>query len=378
MKGDSLGLQFTILGFACLIGFNVLMQAGVSIPSTSFSASNLQFGGDGALVYGGAMNLTLILLSVWGNGMSNSRKAVVGGILMSLGLIYVSFASMVNLPRYTGYIGMILLGMGTSVFQGMVMGLAGQHSQKAMSNVSTGQALSGLICMPLALLLNLAKSNQITVQSLILFGAISILGSIPIFLNDVAPHSSVLALSAASLSDEEGEKGRSIFAVLKDTWRFTLLIWINFFLLFTVFNFHFTWFVGGSLKFTMMLFIFNLADFLGRLSVSFGVRLSPRGIYAVTLFRLIPFLGYLLCTYSKYAMFHMTAVRYLVVALLLLAQGPAVTWCFILSPSKLDRAADHKTLGTVNTFAVVNGIFLGSIFGLLLSGVLPAPMAAVV
>ena len=376
MKGDNkvLTWQFLYLGFVCLFGFNAMLSCNDYLKTSPAFTDG--FSNDAAFWYGLAMNITLPPLTIWGSKLSRKAQCTLGGVLMSAAIAGLSlFALSSSTPSKVGYLAVALLGVGTSIFQGMVMSLAGQHSGHAMSMVSNGQALSGLCCLPLTMIFEaIAKAVspdnvlQVQYQMFLVTAVVASMLVVPVFALSVARHSSVTGMDATTTLDAPAAPKSSILSVFKSTWKYSIAIWLNFFILFSVFGlmgvrFPFADNLGMDVSsyFRYAFFTFNLADFAGRFLVTLGLSLNLEKIYAITITRLLPAALMLTCAYSSKVFFQHWATKFAVIFVLSVMQGPAVTWSFILSPSKLKNAADNATLGTINTFAIVNGIFIGTL-----------------
>jgi hypothetical protein len=307
---ETMSWQFAYLGFACLLGWNVVLYVAMTLQADIIFTT--YFNDWMSFFYGLAMSLTILPLVFVGNNIPKSPRACIGGAAMfaSLGLIGLSgFINPASAPF--GLALVALLAVGTSSVQGFYFSEAATHSQNAIAKFSIGQAVSGLICLPISLILQQIFSNPAHVMAAFCFiAAIACAGSIPVYIFSVRKH---LAMKEASSSLDQHTMSeqpiRGYMAIIKDIWPMTLSIFVNFVLLFLVFPVHVimnwnptsTLFPGAYTFLTIAFFAYNLADCIGRYLVSFGVTLNKVGVVAVTAARLVPLALWYLSSFSSIA-----------------------------------------------------------------------------
>ena len=376
---ETLSWQFTYLGFACLFGWNVVLN--VSFPALlddrvfTVELDNLL-----STVYGLAMAVAILpLIFIGADVIPKNPRASFGGACMfaSLGLIglcgFIKPASVVF-----GCLLVSLLGIGTALVQGFYFSEAAMTSGPSIGKFSLGQAIAGLIILPIMITLKSIFTDYLHVMSAFAFiAAIACAGSIPVYVFSVRKH---LAMKEATAALNEptstSEKPRAYLAIIKDIWPMTLCIFLNFVLLFVVFPGHlitrksYKWSSSGYISTgsvvdytTVAFFIYNLSDCVGRYLVGVGVTLNRAGVLAVTASRLAPLTLWYVATFSGVSLFSDDLVRFAIMAIHTMMQGLAVTWAFILAPAKITIAAEQPIVGNMNTLALVLGIMTGAALG---------------
>lgn len=364
VKSHRLPWQFSYLGLSCLIGWNVVLNVSETLKDKDVFTSD--FGTHLSTIYGLAMALTILpLIFLPPDVMSRSFRSSIGGSLMFISLSLIT-ASIFFKPASAAY-GLVfvsILAVGTALVQGFYFSEAAMHSKSAIGRFSLGQAISGLICLPIKLGLDyILPEAMYSAAAFVAIAAIACAGSIPVYLFSVK-------VTLMDIEEDEGidkSEKRSYSAIIADIWPMTLGIFLNFFFLFMVFPNHIPrWnatnklFDPASYTFlTLAFFVYNVADCLGRYLVRW-VTLSRSGVMGATTSRVLTLSLWYMATFFDVSFLTNDFVRLGVLVVHTAIQGLTVTWAFILAPSKITIAAEQPVVGNMNTLALVLGIMTGS------------------
>ena len=365
VKSHRLSWQFLYLGLSCLIGWNVILNVSETLKQKDMFTAD--FGTHLSTIYGLAMSLTILpLIFMTPDAISKTLRVYLGGGLMFISLTLISASTYLKpASSVYGLVLVSLLAVGTSLVQGFYFSEAAMHSKGAIGKFALGQAISGLTCLPIQLSLDYLLPVKIqSTAAFTMMAAIACGGSIPVYLCSVK-------VKLAEIEEDEGvdtSEKRSYSAIISDIWPMTLCIFLNFVLLFMVFPNHIPkWNLSNKLfdpdTYTFMavaFFVYNLSDCVGRYLVGLGVTLTRTGVIAATMSRLATLSVWYLSTFYNVSFLADDLFRLGVMAVHTIIQGLAVTWAFILAPSKITIASEQPVVGNLNTLALVLGIMVGS------------------
>jgi Nucleoside transporter len=381
----SMGISFAFIyfGFTALFSWNAFLNCG-GFYREAFSHVNVDLA---IICYSGAMCVAVLGMAFFGNRLTNAIKCISGCSVLAAAMFAFGIAAMCNGKKGEGNgwslpLAAVFLGLGSSLVQGLFIGLAGQHSIGSIGKVSVGQALSGLISLPLWLIYNaiakgiLGDSDlAVTQMATVLFmftASVATIGTIPVYFKLIAsdPFFQALERKSDNVADSEqggvSEKPRNFFAICKDVMGMSSMIWFHFFILFLVFPTEVV--VWGTDEITKMkdnalnyfFFAFNLADFVGRYSTNW-FKLPPKGVFILSASRIPLFLLMSLASYGRADLLLNDTARMMILMVFTAMQGFVVTWAFIHAPRKLKIAGEFQIAGSISTFMLVFGIFTGTL-----------------
>jgi Nucleoside transporter len=381
-------LAFIFLGFTTLFAWNMLLSIG-DFTKTEWvfkNASNAQFS------YGGAICLFILILCF--TRFKLSIKSLIGCLVLGLALgTFACFCFLAKIGTagniWPMYMISSLIGVGSAFIQGTYAGLATKYSENAMGKFSMGQAIAGLSCLPIGLGLDalgkvIYASNSTPATPIapaVLFKIAQFRSTIfCVFacLTAIATHfvyswlrKKINSKTPDSVNDIE-MKGISItrgyLGIIKVVFNMSFMIFVNFIFTFLVFPSHLSDHWDKDQKIfpvnqatIIYLFIFNLFDFIGKLLVTCGLKLTRTGVYACTLIRLPLMVAFYFASFASNNIVTHEIFKMGLIALFASLQGLVVTWCFILAPNnKLKNNEEYERAGNVNVFALTLGIFIAS------------------
>jgi len=302
-------------------------------------------------------------------------------------LIRPPFATAMGLVLTTG------MGIFNAIHLSASCALASSVSVDALDYMSLGTALAGLAGWPLVLLIDftftkLGLSTETTIKSpasqvesmtvLVVFiiAALVCTCFIPYYIVEMQSDYKVLV-------DEDAnklavEKRKSILDVLSTVFGTGLIAWLILFITFLVFPSQvlkwkpsFSHYPGAGTFFysNMLIYTFQIFDVIGRYMSMLRGRLTSSFVMNLTWPRIFIALMFFLCTLN-YGFFRGDAARLVIVGLFALTNGLLISWVFRFGceqagPSGADAA------GSIISFFLVNGIFVGSMIALGIGGPKP-------
>ena len=388
-------LGFLFLGIVNLLCFNYFLQ--VQFFLTHCYAPNFDLYAN--IVYGLSNNCGQLFLIFYGSRFAFSQRIYSSCIALALILIGYPILAILNPSQPVGMVlGLILtfgLGLFNAIIQSAAFGLAGICSGKAMEYFSLGQAVCGLIPWPTILALRAiftavgfsttaesdggqAPAETATVFAGLAIAAVSTLLMVPYYKFYLSRTEAVKKAIADldAMKHSSLVKHRPISAVIKSTLPLALAAWFILYVTFVVFPTQATkwtpYYDGYPANFyiSMMIYVFQTFDVVGRYMPVWGVTLSVRQVKIGSLARalLIPF--FFLAT-SKLSFFANDITRIFIMAALALTNGLVLTWTMIRGPSQVHE--DEKDIASYTmSFFLVNGIFCGSMTALAIGKIMAA------
>ena len=388
-------LGFLFLGIVNLLCFNYFLQ--VQFFLTNCYARNFDLYAN--IVYGLSNNCGQLFLVFYGSRFAFSQRIYSSCIALAVILIGYPVLAILNPSEGVGMsIGLLLtfgLGLFNAIVQSAAFGLAGICSGKAMEYFSLGQAVCGLIPWPTILALRAiftavglsttveADGRQPASETATVFAGLSIaavctLLMVPYYKLYLSKTEAVQKAIADldAMKHSSLVKHRPISAVIKSTLPLALTAWFILYVTFVVFPKQATkwtpYYEGYPANFyiSMMIYVFQAFDVVGRYMPVWGVTLSIRQVKIGSLARalLIPF--FFLATYQL-SFFSNDITRIFLMAALALTNGLVLTWTMIRGPSQVHE--DEKDVASYTmSFFLVNGIFCGSMTALAIDKIMAA------
>ena len=385
---------FLFLGIVNLLCFNYFLQVQFFLTQSYAPHFDLYAN----IVYGLSNNCGQLFLIFYGSRFAFSQRIYSSCIALSLILIGYPVLAIINPSEAVGMsMGLLLtfgLGSFNAIIQSAAFGLAGICSGKAMEYFCLGQAVCGLIPWPTILALRAIftaaglsttslDGGQPAAETATVFASLSIAAVFTLLMVPYYKfHLSKTEAVRKAISDLEAMKHsslvkhRPISAVIKSTLPLALCAWFILYVTFVVFPTQaIKWtpyYTGYPANFyiSMMIYVFQTFDVVGRYMPVWGVTLNVRQIKIGSLARalLIPF--FFLAT-SQLSFFANDITRIFLMAALALTNGFVLTWTMIRGPSQVHE--DEKDVASYTmSFFLVNGIFCGSMTALAIEKIMAA------
>ena len=401
-------VSFGYMGFAVLVGYQMLL--------TEFPSLNAAFGqsfGDFMIFsYSFAFNAALFINILVGKRFTEMRRVLTAAIFAAAAVSLLPLtASLIGSSKAGFWLALIetfCYAMGTAIFQGATQGIASRLKDEInMSWFAVGHSLSGLLGMPIKVLLELCglRSSSTYYVTIEIGALLTLISALVFFYNingltkehdDIKTHVRSMS-TAASLKDDESvgisclkksddHSKKDIYdhsvshlnktQVIKKTFPAAFNVWLCCFITFALFpNEAYQW----NEYTTYMIFTFQVSDFIGRLiggytvpfvannerGDTFGI---PKRIYILSSLRLLFVLFFLASSFEVTA-FKNVVIRFILMGTLGMSFGLIVTYCMILGPASVAGEKDKVTAGYIMAFALMNGILSGSVAGLALRAI---------
>jgi hypothetical protein len=377
-------LGFMFFGIVGLLCFNFFLQS-LQYFQLSFSGD---FGLYSNIIYGLSNNCGQLLIIFYGLRFTLSSRIYSSAISLAIVLVgYPIIAIFISNQTAGLAIGLVLtfvLGFFNAIIQSAGFGLAGICSAKSMEYFSVGQALSGLLPWPLYMLMNLifkagGVSNTADASAwspLVIACNLTTLciaaGVTFLFVPYYRLSLSKKPMVKQALDNMEVMKHSELIVhrpktqILKDTLPLALSVWFVLYVTFVVFPSHiFAWSssnnIEGALYTSLMLYIFQAFDVVGRYLVSFW-KLSPKQTKIGCILRAL-FIPLFFLSTLDIAFFGNDVTRMIMMALFATSNGFLLTWCMIYGPGQVHKDEADVASYTMSFF-LVNGIFFGSLTAL--------------
>jgi hypothetical protein len=390
-------LGFLFFGMVGLLCFNFFLLV-LHFLELSFSR---EFPFYANIVYGLSNNCGQLLVIFYGSKLTFSRRVYLS--CTALAIILVSYG-VVALFRPSVSVGMGLgllltfgLGFFNAILQSAGFGLAGICSSKSMEYFCLGQAVCGLAPWPLMLLLNLIFSafglstkddvngwpsevdTATAMTSLAIAAGVTLL-MVPFYKFYLSRTDEVESAIAGLDTYKESEMvpRRSKLAIIKSTMPLALSVWFVLYVTFVVFpGSVFQWKASYADSYpdvisyaSMMIYVFQVFDVVGRYMPAFGLTLEIKGIKIGSLMRIVLIPLFFMATYNV-SFFTNDITRMMLMAVFAASNGFVLTWGMIRGPGQVDK--DERDVASYTmSFFLVNGIFCGSMTALIIDKITKA------
>ncbi|KAF4675893.1 solute carrier 29 (nucleoside transporters), member [Perkinsus chesapeaki] len=382
--------QFCFIGLVALLGWNfVLGELGVLLDA--FGSS---YGTWVSMCYSLLINIGQLLLVFVGNKFRFAPRFDVGCIGMGTSQILIAIvaATWAQSNQTAGFVlGCILIGIfgfSNAMMESSMFGLAAMCDSRCMTWIMVGEGLAGIIQLPLNLLVKVILEsigvNNVPYAKLIVFFAISMVINylvVPMFRCCTMKHRYMKHVFKVEAGREKFTLTQSLQRpfrlILKDTLPQAFNAWINFVITFIIFPWLVFHMRPSSLSISnfgqYMVYTFQVFDTLGRLAPSLNVRLSKRVVTWATLSRAIFIPLFFFCVHINVPPFNQDWFRFVLMALMSLTNGTCITWIMIHGPTQVpaDRQEEQEVAGYAMAFALIDGIFIGSLIATLIESVGP-------
>ncbi|EER10090.1 equilibrative nucleoside transporter, putative, partial [Perkinsus marinus ATCC 50983] len=171
---------------------------------------------------------------------------------------------------------------------------------------------------------------------------------------------------------------RPVYAILKDIMLPAFIVWSVLTITFTVFPSQVTQFTSSkgpddSVNFIpLVTYMYQIFDTVGRFAPNMGIRLSPLWLVVVSLGRAI-FIPLFICirVFPSVIPFYYNWFKHVMMAIFAFSNGVVATLGMMLGPKKVPNHKDEQEIaGYAMGFCLINGILIGSIFGVWITDML--------
>jgi hypothetical protein len=297
--------------------------------------------------------------------------------------------------RITLYIGVTLtmaLGLFTAVFLSAGFGLASSISPAAVNYYCFGQSLAGLIGWPLIFMLEIllryigvnsepsvingtSRVDSWTTTIALCICAIFSLGIIPYFGLVMQRHPAVRSAAGQATVGPPVPR-RGVAHIIWSTLPLGMTAWIIMFVTFLVFpstlsKWHASYegYPGGTFfYFSLMVYVFQVADVIGRYIAILGVKMSGSQVMVLAPWRLVLVIFFYGSVFN-FSFLSLDLVRFALVTMLGVTNGYLLSRAMMLGPSQV-REEEADVAGYTMSFLLVNGLLFGSLSALVISRVI--------
>ena len=379
---------FIFIGIVGMLCFNFFLQvvgflAEITRPSFIAGANTL---------YGLSSNLGQVIAIFAGPRMSFHSRIWISCV--TIASVAIAYPLLVNSHVPMGFLSGLLItfimGFGNATIQSASFGLAGMVSPSALNYVSLGQSIAGVVTWPIVLILQYmfaaagfsttalpGRPSKVDTASVftgfVVVGLVT-LSMIPYYLVSLSRSPAVIRATQQLKyrpSVPPAER-RSVFEIIGSTLPLGLTVWIVLFTTFLVFpSVMLSWrpsyssYPGGPGFYgSMLIYVFQVFDAVGRLFVVAGLRLSSLQVKMLAPWR------FLLALMFYGAALHLPilkfdSVKIILVALFAVSNGILISWAMILGPGQA-RPHEADIASYIMSFFLVSGIFFGSMTALMI------------
>ncbi|KAF4695708.1 transporter [Perkinsus olseni] len=384
----SLLAQMAILGFVALAPWNFVLS---ELPYLDEKFEN-HFGATVPIFYGAAVNIAQLLLIWVGNKFTFAPRFDWGCIILSIFNILLAIVAMTigndnavenpNLGFGLGLVCVFLLGFGHAVMESSAFGLAALCPKSCMIWVMVGEGVAGLVGWPLSMLLNWALTaggvDRVSEWRCLIFFCITSLVTViivPMFRMITSKHpymAEVLKIeqNRAKSSVMTRQTRRPVLAIVKDVAPMAFGAWCTLAVTFTVFPAQVVLWQSSDPSNTgfvsQVIYTFQVVDTIGRFIPNLGINLRPSFLMAFTVARSL-FIPLFICTslYPTVVPFHYDWFKHMQMGVFALTNGASATLSMVGGPQRVPNdKAEQEVAGYTMGFALINGIFVGSILGI--------------
>jgi MFS family permease len=375
---------FFFIGVVGLLCYNLFLQVtGLLIEET-----RANFATAATAAYGIANNVGQFVCIFLGKYMSMGFRITIACVMIAV--VCIGYPLIINADIPFGFTIAVLItalmGLGNAIFQSAGFGLAAAAGDSAMNFTSLGQSAAGLIVGPGLWVIKIVFSRSRTVDpegenisakswpAVILFmfvGVVTLL-TIPYYYawfskNEAVKRALTPPSSSSDSPSEQAEPPRPVMTIILNTLPLALTVWVVLFGTFLVFPGMVLAWEPTTPLFTawkdsygsVMIFVFQAFDAIGKLLVVLGVKLSPFQTKLFTPLRLGLFMLFILSEAGLFGLGDDWA-RMGLVAVLAATNGLLITWCMILGPNQV-RKSEAEVAGYTMSFFLVFGISCGAL-----------------
>lgn len=372
---------FMYLGVVSLICFNFL----ILVLAYLNSRIHPNFGKAAMVIYGFSNNAAQFLCIFLNSRVSFYKRLVIPSIGFALAMIGYPVLAYLDI-QITYHFAILLtmcLGVCTAVSLSAGFGLACIDSERAINYYCFGQALAGVLGWPLITCLGFlyravgfstlpdpkyngaTAVDSLTTLSTLLIGAATCLGTIPYLKFKMARTYGHILYSSRQSEPVTRKTFRSLFPYAAASWCIMFITFLVFPSTVEKWKPSFGGYpLGSYFFFSFSVYIFQVFDVVGRYIAIAGITVSEITILISAPSRLILAIPFWLAI-ASWTVFRFDLVRFCMLALLGVTNG------FLMS-NTMTRGAEavqveqRSAAGYILSFALSNGIFIGSVVAMFL------------
>ncbi|KAF4738319.1 transporter, partial [Perkinsus olseni] len=355
-------VQYGILGFVALAPWNFVLT-GVAFLDSKFHHN---FASSVPIIYSASVNIAQLIIVWVGNKFTFAPRFDLGCVMLSIAITLLAVVAIIfgdgDLVSNAGLgfglalICVFFLGFGHSIMESSAFGLA---------------ALCPKICM----VATMVGEGWQTLIFFVVPAAVSLL-IIPMFRLWTAKHPYMVEI----LRIEEKRKHdalatrqtrRPVHRIIRQVLPMALCAWGGLAVLFVVFPAQVVLWTSSNPSnngfVPQIIYTFQVLDTVGRFAPSVGLSLSEKMLMLFITLRVL-FIPLFICTtlYQSTAPFSFDWFKHIEMALMAVTNGFGVTLAMAYGPQRVSQdKAEQEVAGYTMGFALINGIFIGSLFGLL-------------
>ncbi|EER07614.1 equilibrative nucleoside transporter, putative [Perkinsus marinus ATCC 50983] len=392
-------LMFMILGFIALAPWNFVLTELVYL-NDKFEH---QFSSNVSIYYGLSVNVAELLLIFIGNKFAFAPRMDFGCILLASFNIALALVAMFignddplenpGLGFGLGLVCTFMLGFGHSFIESCAFGLAALGSQACMNWGMIGEGVAGLIGWPINILINYiliscGVERYAEWRCFIFFLVTTVLTilCIPMFHYGMMKHpymKQVMEMEAKRKAGglKQRQTKRPVYRILMDIAVPAFVVWCALTITFVVFPSQVTQFTSGkgaadNASFIPLLtYMYQIFDTVGRFAPNIGIRLPQWWLVALALSRGI-FIPLFICIklFPWNMAFQHNYFKHIMMAIFAFTNGVTSTLGMMMGPTKVpDDRNEQEIAGYAMSFCLIDGILIGSIFGIWVTDMLPMP-----
>ena len=394
---DTPKFGFLFFGIVGLLCFNCFLQV-TGYLNASFNAN---FTGWANTIYSFSNNCGQLIAIFTGARFDFFSRIWVSCLGLALVLVGYPLLAMTKLSIGCPLAYGLTIGMGAfnAILQSAGFGLAGSVSASAINYYCFGQALAGLLGLPMLMTLeygfkafglsdvpSVAGKPSVVDSMSTLTGlgiaALLTLALIPYYRFGIARNGLVaqtlLVVEPAKPGSTTSSTARQrpYVEIISSTLPLGLTVWVLLFVTFLVFPSQiFLWkpsfehYPGGKFFYPgMLIYVFQIFDVVGRYLAVAGVGLSPFQVKLLSPWRFMLVVLFYLCSYEVWV-FKFDLVRIVLMAVLATSNGWLVSWAMVHGPGQVSSENADVASYTMS-FSLVNGILFGSLVSLAVAHVI--------
>ncbi|KAF4695730.1 transporter [Perkinsus olseni] len=375
-------LMFLILGFIALAPWNFVLTELVYLDGKF----EHQFSSNVSIYYGLSVNVAELLLIFIGNKFAFAPRMDIGCVLLATFNICLAIVAMfignddpddnTGLGFGLGLVCTFMLGFGHSFIESAAFGLAALGSQACMNWAMIGEGVAGLIGWPINILINYILTScgverYAEWRCLIFFLVTTVLTilCIPMFHFGMMKHpymKQVLDMEAKRKNGgfKERQTKRPVYRILMD-------------IALPAFVTQFTSGKGAADNASfipLITYMYQIFDTVGRFAPNVGIRLPQWWLVALALARGVIFIPLFICIklFPWNTAFQHNYFKHIMMAIFAFTNGVTSTLGMMMGPTKVpDDRNEQEIAGYAMSFCLIDGILIGSIFGIWVTDMLP-------
>ena len=384
---------FIYLGFVLNMCLNFVLQE-VNYFNDVFGPN---FGGRASFAYSISNIIGQVIMIALPADISFTGRISISCLLMGASMLAVplmTFWSM-DFTIFMVYGLVVVLGVSNAVLASAAFGITGFCSEKIRRFFNMGVCVSGILVWPLMFVIDTmlgrmfgmsprpkgqklpCKMEMVSCLLVLSISGLCFFATIPYFIFGLGKTRAVTEAIEKIKEKEKAKKPRNFGQVLLATMPMAAAVWNVMLLTFIALpGLMVQWlpsydyrFKGENTYKELVIFTFNVFDFLGRVCAVNWITLSQAGVLIASLSRwiLIPFF---FLAAANMTMFSNDIFKFLLQALFAGSYGVVMTWGMTHGPSQPGLHPENADLaGMIMSIVLVVGVMMGSLFSDVVSSI---------